>query len=162
MARRNRPNSSQVQKVRLSGSENRSLVRFRENAQEIRTSDLAERVGPSPRTAHFVRRFDETTRSHSPSLAKPSRRSCERSERSADGEERRIRTHGRVSPTHESQTGSFNRGQRFWRPLHNRRTSAATQHRHSGSIYEVGARFQSFGINDFAMVDLTGIEPVTS
>jgi hypothetical protein len=31
----------------------------------------------------------------------------------------------------------------------------------SGSINEVGWRFQSFRINDFEMVDLTGIEPLT-
>jgi len=31
-----------------------------------------------------------------------------------------------------------------------------------GSINEVGSQFQSFGINDLEMVDLTGIEPVTS
>ena len=33
---------------------------------------------------------------------------------------------------------------------------------HRGSIYGVGGRFQSFRINDLEMVDLTGIEPVTS
>ena len=32
----------------------------------------------------------------------------------------------------------------------------------SGSINEVGWRFQSFRINDLEMVDLTRIEPVTS
>jgi hypothetical protein len=31
-----------------------------------------------------------------------------------------------------------------------------------GSIYEVGWRFQPFRINGLEMVDLTGIEPVTS
>ena len=31
-----------------------------------------------------------------------------------------------------------------------------------GSIREVRWRFQPFGINDLEMVDLTGIEPVTS
>ena len=39
---------------------------------------------------------------------------------------------------------------------------AATQQSHSGSIYGVGWRFQSFRINDLEMVDQTGIEPVTS
>ena len=39
---------------------------------------------------------------------------------------------------------------------------AATQKSHSGSIYGVGGRFQSFRINDLEMVDQTGIEPVTS
>ena len=33
---------------------------------------------------------------------------------------------------------------------------------HNGSICGVGWRFQSFKINDLEMVDLTGIEPVTS
>ena len=37
-----------------------------------------------------------------------------------------------------------------------------TQQSHSGSIYGVGGRFQSFRINDLELVDLTGIEPVTS
>ena len=34
--------------------------------------------------------------------------------------------------------------------------------RAAGWIDGVGWRFQSFGINDLEMVDLTGIEPVTS
>ena len=43
-----------------------------------------------------------------------------------------------------------------------RRTHLSTQQSHSGSIYGVGGRFQSFRINDLELVDLTGIEPVTS
>jgi hypothetical protein len=42
---------------------------------------------------------------------------------------------------------------RFRRQLHNGRTSAATRHRHSGSIYGVGWGFQPFRINDLEMVD---------
>jgi hypothetical protein len=41
-------------------------------------------------------------------------------------------------------------------------TRRATQQSYSGSIYEVGGRFQSFRINDLELVDQTGIEPVTS
>ena len=44
-------------------------------------------------------------------------------------------------------------------PLDIGRTSAATRHSQSGSIYGVGGRFQSFKINDLGMVDQTGIEP---
>ena len=40
--------------------------------------------------------------------------------------------------------------------------SLSTMNRRCGSINEVGWRFQSFRINDLEMVDLTGIEPVTS
>ena len=48
------------------------------------------------------------------------------------------------------------------RTQYNQRTSEATRHRHSGSIYEVGWGFQVLRINSLEMVDLTGIEPVTS
>ena len=42
------------------------------------------------------------------------------------------------------------------------RGAAAATEQSQGSIYGVGVRFQSFRINDLEMVDLTGIEPVTS
>ena len=42
--------------------------------------------------------------------------------------------------------------QPFRRPLHNGVRSGRKQHSHSGSINEVGCRFQSFKINDLEMV----------
>ena len=39
---------------------------------------------------------------------------------------------------------------------------ASNRSKDGGSTNRVGSRFQSFGINDLEMVDLTGIEPVTS
>jgi hypothetical protein len=86
-------------------------------------------------------------------LALAPRGPCWRCGRScADGIPPRRAEAGCVRLRVDAPHSKWRRIQRFQRPLHNGRTSAATRHRHSGSIYGVDWGFQPFRINDLEMV----------